>query len=182
MHHLPLCLVAVKLPKDLVIPKPVLRARNLLAAGRETADSSRDRTALRNDNLFGSLELLHSLLLAPYLRATTRAYNGEDGEAQLTTAGCVPAAGDGCNFAAQARDYADACANGPCGRMSPARHEASGACAVELPVLPARTPFCHPAEFFDCAAASGCCPGRVELIGYRDLRSTRFWQRRGLIA
>src|SRR6478672_4896855 len=34
----------------LVIPKPALSARNLLAAGSHTADSSRDSAALRNDN------------------------------------------------------------------------------------------------------------------------------------
>jgi hypothetical protein len=37
----------------LVIPKPALSARNLLAASRETADSSRDNPALRNDNALG---------------------------------------------------------------------------------------------------------------------------------
>jgi hypothetical protein len=37
----------------LVIPKPALPARNPLAAGSETADSSRDRTALRNDKPLG---------------------------------------------------------------------------------------------------------------------------------
>jgi hypothetical protein len=37
----------------LVIPKPVLSVRNLLAAGSEAADSSRDTTALRNDNSLG---------------------------------------------------------------------------------------------------------------------------------
>ncbi len=36
--------------QSLVIPKPGLSARNLLAAGCKTADSSRDNTALRNDN------------------------------------------------------------------------------------------------------------------------------------
>jgi hypothetical protein len=35
----------------LVIPKPGLSARNLLAASRKTADSSRDNAALRNDKL-----------------------------------------------------------------------------------------------------------------------------------
>ena len=35
----------------LLIPKPALSARNLLAASSETADSSRDNPALRNDNL-----------------------------------------------------------------------------------------------------------------------------------
>jgi hypothetical protein len=34
----------------LVIPKPGVSARNLLAAGSEAADSSRDNAALRNDN------------------------------------------------------------------------------------------------------------------------------------
>jgi hypothetical protein len=33
----------------LVIPKPGLSARNLLSAGSETTDSSRDKPALRND-------------------------------------------------------------------------------------------------------------------------------------
>jgi hypothetical protein len=37
----------------LVIPKPGLSARNLLAAGSEAADSSRDKAALRNDNSLG---------------------------------------------------------------------------------------------------------------------------------
>jgi hypothetical protein len=41
----------------LVIPKPALSARNLLAAGSETADSSRDDTALRNDNSVGVFQL-----------------------------------------------------------------------------------------------------------------------------
>jgi hypothetical protein len=31
--------------------EPVLSARNLLSAGSEAADSSRDNTALRNDSL-----------------------------------------------------------------------------------------------------------------------------------
>jgi hypothetical protein len=35
---------------SLVIPKPGLSARNLLVASGETADSSRDKAALRNDN------------------------------------------------------------------------------------------------------------------------------------
>jgi hypothetical protein len=37
----------------LVIPKPVLSARNLFATGSETADSSRDKAALRNDSSLG---------------------------------------------------------------------------------------------------------------------------------
>jgi hypothetical protein len=42
-----------------VIPKPALSARNLLSASRETADSSRDSAALRNDNSLGIFELHH---------------------------------------------------------------------------------------------------------------------------
>jgi hypothetical protein len=34
----------------LVIPKPGLSARNLLAAGSKAADSSRNKAALRNEN------------------------------------------------------------------------------------------------------------------------------------
>lgn len=45
--------VQEKLNPTLVIPKPVLSARTLLAADSETADSSRDKTALQNDNSFG---------------------------------------------------------------------------------------------------------------------------------
>jgi hypothetical protein len=37
--------------------KPALSARNLLAAGSEKADSSRDNTALRNDKPFGDFKL-----------------------------------------------------------------------------------------------------------------------------
>jgi hypothetical protein len=37
----------------LVIPKPALSARNLFAASSDTADSSRDNLALRNDNPLG---------------------------------------------------------------------------------------------------------------------------------
>jgi len=44
---------------DLVIPKPVLSARNLLAAGSEKADSSRDNTALRNDKPLGTFTVHH---------------------------------------------------------------------------------------------------------------------------
>jgi len=44
--------VFVKQPSPLVIPKPALSARNLLAAGSETADSSRDKAALRNEKTF----------------------------------------------------------------------------------------------------------------------------------
>jgi predicted acetyltransferase len=40
----------------LVIPKPALSARNLLAASSETADSSRDNLALRNDNPLGTFQ------------------------------------------------------------------------------------------------------------------------------
>jgi hypothetical protein len=43
----------------LVIPKPVLWARNLLSSGSETADSSRDNAALRNDNSLKMFELHH---------------------------------------------------------------------------------------------------------------------------
>jgi hypothetical protein len=42
----------------LVIPKPVLLARNLFA-GSETADSSRVKAALRNDNCLRVLKLGH---------------------------------------------------------------------------------------------------------------------------
>ena len=42
--------VCAKTTPLLVIPKPGLSARNLLAASSETADSSRDNAALRNDN------------------------------------------------------------------------------------------------------------------------------------
>jgi len=35
---------------SLVIPKPAVSARNLLPAGSDAADSSRDNSALRNDN------------------------------------------------------------------------------------------------------------------------------------
>ena len=49
-------------PDPLVIPKPALSARNLLAAGSETADSSRDKAALRNDNS-GVFRLRHSGVL-----------------------------------------------------------------------------------------------------------------------
>jgi hypothetical protein len=45
--------------RTLVIPKPALSARNLLAAGSETADSSRDTAALRNDNSLRIFELHH---------------------------------------------------------------------------------------------------------------------------
>jgi predicted acetyltransferase len=40
----------------LVISKPALSARNLLAASSETADSSRDNPALRNDNPLGTFQ------------------------------------------------------------------------------------------------------------------------------
>jgi hypothetical protein len=44
----------------IVIPKPGSSARNLLAAGSETADSSRDKAALQNDSAFESVfELTH---------------------------------------------------------------------------------------------------------------------------
>jgi hypothetical protein len=45
--------------KPLVIPKPGLPARNLLAADVEAADSSRDKAALRNDNSLGIFKLHH---------------------------------------------------------------------------------------------------------------------------
>src|SRR6266849_1928527 len=41
----------------LVTLKPALSARNLLAAGSEAADSSRDNAALRNDNSFGDFQI-----------------------------------------------------------------------------------------------------------------------------
>jgi hypothetical protein len=41
----------------LVIPKPGLSARNLLAAGSEAADSSRENAALRNDKAPGIFKL-----------------------------------------------------------------------------------------------------------------------------
>jgi hypothetical protein len=46
----------------LVIPKPGLSARNLLAASSEAADSSRHNAALRNGNSLGILALadIHS--------------------------------------------------------------------------------------------------------------------------
>jgi hypothetical protein len=44
-------------PPPLVIPKPALSAGNLLAAGAEVVDSSRDNAALRNDNSSGILKL-----------------------------------------------------------------------------------------------------------------------------
>jgi hypothetical protein len=43
----------------LVIPKPVLPARNLLAAGGGSADSSRGKPALRNDNSSGISRVHH---------------------------------------------------------------------------------------------------------------------------
>src|ERR1700730_1974732 len=43
----------------LVIPRPALSARNLLAASGEGADSSRDKAALRNDNCLGFFKLHH---------------------------------------------------------------------------------------------------------------------------
>jgi hypothetical protein len=46
MYHFPYCLVA-----------PALSARNLLAASSETAGSSRDNAALRNDNSLGIFKL-----------------------------------------------------------------------------------------------------------------------------
>jgi len=42
-------------PIPLVIPKPGLPARNLLTAASETADSSREKIALRNDNPLADL-------------------------------------------------------------------------------------------------------------------------------
>jgi hypothetical protein len=50
---------------SLVIPKPDLSARNLLASS-ETADSSRDKAALRNDNSPGILKFHHHSFLAPF--------------------------------------------------------------------------------------------------------------------
>jgi hypothetical protein len=51
--------VCAKTTPPLVIPRPALSARNLLAAGSETADSSRDTAALRNDNSLGISKLPH---------------------------------------------------------------------------------------------------------------------------
>jgi len=48
-----------KLTRSLVILKPGPSARNLLAAGSETADSSRESAALRNDNPFSVFALQH---------------------------------------------------------------------------------------------------------------------------
>jgi hypothetical protein len=44
------------LNKPFGILKPGLSARNLLAARSETADSSRDEAAHRNDNSFGDFQ------------------------------------------------------------------------------------------------------------------------------
>jgi hypothetical protein len=44
---------AQKTDPPLVIPKPALSARNPFAASGETADSSRDNAALRNDKSLG---------------------------------------------------------------------------------------------------------------------------------
>jgi hypothetical protein len=49
--------VCAKQPPSLVIPKPALSAKNLLAASGEAADSSRDNAALRNDNSLGIFKL-----------------------------------------------------------------------------------------------------------------------------
>jgi hypothetical protein len=45
----------------LVIPKPALSARNLLAASSEAADFSRDNAAIRNDNPLEIFKLHHYL-------------------------------------------------------------------------------------------------------------------------
>jgi hypothetical protein len=47
---------AQKRQPPLVIPKPALSARNLLPASSETADCSRENTALRNDKSFGDFQ------------------------------------------------------------------------------------------------------------------------------
>jgi CubicO group peptidase (beta-lactamase class C family) len=55
---------------SLVIPKPDLSARNLLFASSEQADSSRDSTALRNDNSWRILKLHHYAKIALMLAAS----------------------------------------------------------------------------------------------------------------
>jgi hypothetical protein len=49
--------VGAKTTPPIVIPNPGLSAKNLLAASREAADSSRDNAALRNDNSLGIFQL-----------------------------------------------------------------------------------------------------------------------------
>jgi hypothetical protein len=64
---------AQKQLQPLVIPKPGVSARNLLAAGGETADSSRDNAALRNDNYFGDFQIATRRVAAVDGERSTRA-------------------------------------------------------------------------------------------------------------
>ena len=182
----------------LVFDSGEVAQRHLLLCHSEARSTGEESACCRQENqqipraikprfgmtiCLGVWDLLHCVLSRRIFARRLAPIIVEDGEAQLKTAGRISAAGDGCNFAAPARDYADACADGPCGRMSPAWREASGARAIELPVLPARTQFCRPAKFFDSQPSLVVVPADVQPIADRDLRcSTNLRSVCGLIA
>lgn len=171
MHHFSLCLVAMQLPKD----KPIPCHSEAGPIGQECACSAAKQqipgAAMRRFGvtiLWGFSNHTTTVSHRIFVRRLAHII-GEDGEAKLKTAGCVSLVRAGCNFFAPARDHRHVFSDGSCGRLSPAWRDASGACAIELPVLPTRTQFCRRPEFLDFATVSGCRPRWFKLIADRDL-------------